>query len=176
MSVRRVANYATVQQKNHTNRLASVLSVARPVHSQYAVGVLQSAGQRVHSIPELRAHIILNVVEDALEKAERVLRDQFFREDGRDTLNRLCAALFDMRRLNLTDKDTRTDAMHVLTKVSNKLRAFVGRVNGWESPPNTQVTLEQLVGMCTELEKLLADEPSTPSAPPLSRQRANAFP
>ena len=117
---------------------------------------------------EVVAMIIMNSVNETLQAAEQSLQGQFFAEDGPAALRALCAALSDLASLKLTNKAAYEVAASLFGRVVDRLRAFLGRVTGWNKrSPNEHVAL-----MCRDIEELLDVERVVP--PPLSRVRGNS--
>ena len=148
-----------------SNRLRAVLA-AVPV-TKYALRD-QDQPEWSDMPDEVVAMIVINAVNETLQAAEQLLQSQFFLEDGPAALRSLCAALSDLASLKLTNKAAYEVAASLFGHVVDRLRAFLGRVTGWnERTPNEHVAL-----MCRDIEELLDVERAVP--PPLSRVRGNS--
>jgi hypothetical protein len=148
-----------------SNRLRAVLA-AVPVNNNYERQDQDQPG--LSDLPdEVVAMIIINSVNETLQAAEQSLQSLFFAEDGPAALRALCAALFDLASLKLTNKAAYNVAASLFGRVVDRLRAFLGRVAGWNKrSPNEHVAL-----MCRDIEELLDVERIVP--PPLSLYKAN---
>jgi hypothetical protein len=115
---------------------------------------------------ETIVHILIGDIDGVLAEANKLLQrgNLFLQEDAPGVLKRLCAAYSDLLASRL-NKSFKTHTEKKIEDVTNALRAFLGRVRGWN---HTNPNKEELARMCNALATLL-DASHTPM---LSRQRA----
>lgn len=118
---------------------------------------------------DVLAFLLLKNAEDALAQAQETLTNGFFTQDGPKALRALCSALSQLMNMKLTSQFTYTVAITRFDAIIKLLRAFLGKVTGWQQNREKN---ENVAQMCRVLESLLA----AAKPPALSRQRAELRP
>jgi hypothetical protein len=108
--------------------------------------------------------ILIGDIDGVLAEANKLLKSGFLQEDAPGVLGRLCAAYSDLLASRL-NKSFKTHTEKKIEDVTNALRAFLGRVRGWN---HTNPNKEELARMCNALGTLL----DASHEPMLSRLRA----
>ena len=118
------------------------------------------------------AHILLldEDIEYSIENAKRVIRLQFYSQDGKQAIQLLCRSLKRLVEfMQVLPPSYHEFVIKKRVEIVSKLELFVNHVEGWvKSSPE----FEDVVDMCAELDELFERAARKPLPPPLSRMRA----
>ena len=141
---------------SHVNdRLTAVLTVTAPAATGSGWKELP---------PEVKALIVFQRVKEALARADAMIVQRFYTQEGPSALRAFFAALTDLGNLKLTDKEAYKLAVQKFSDLVDTLRSILGKVGGWNRGNGD----DHVYVMCMKLEELLQDVKAAP--PPLSRQ------
>ena len=121
---------------------------------------------------EIIAHILLldEKIQYSIDNAKRVIRDQFYVQDGKQAIQLLCRSLKRLVEfMQVLPPSYHEFVIKKRVEIVSKLELFVNHVEGWvKSSPE----FEDVVAMCAELDELFARAAEKQLPPPLSRMRA----
>ena len=130
-------------------------------------------------LPELPDEIVQMIllldknIQYSIENAERVIRQKFYTQDGKQAIELLCNSVqMLINYMQIVRPEYRGAFQAKLVEVTHQLERFVNHVEGWvKSSPE----FETVIAMCANLKELFARSAAKPLPPPLSRMRATGM-